>query len=80
MLTVQAIRSAVAVMRRNQAVEPYVIHVHPTVVRDLWSMVAGVGPRQHAKAGSARGRKRALLGSWRPVNGIPSATRVVVRG
>lgn len=77
MLTVQAIRKAVATMRLHQAVEPYVIHVHPSLVRDFWTLATGISPNRHPKAGSARGRKRALIHSWRPVNGIPASTRVV---
>lgn len=29
------------------------------------------------KASGARKRKRALLGTWRPVNGIPASNRLV---
>lgn len=77
MLTVQAIRRAAAAFNRNQAVQPYVFHVHPSLVRDLWSMAAGIAPRKHSKAGAARGRKRALLNSWRPINGFPASARPV---
>lgn len=47
----------------------FLVLVHPSVERDLRYLMSGRPYRRHRRAASVRGRKRALMASWRPTNG-----------